>query len=157
MAELKVGDRAPQFALAMAEGTVSLAELSGKNVVLYFYPKDDTEACTIEAVEFSGLKAEFEKAGTRVIGVSPDSPRKHVRFSSKHDLTIDLASDESLETAKSYGVWVEKSMYGRSYMGVERSTFLIGPDSRILQIWRKVRVKDHAADVLASVRRISRS
>jgi peroxiredoxin Q/BCP len=157
MAELAVGDRAPQFVLPMAEGTVSLAELGGKSVVLYFYPKDDTEACTIEAVDFSGLKAEFEKAGARVIGVSPDSPRKHARFSSKHDLTIDLASDESLETAKSYGVWVEKSMYGRSYMGVERSTFLIGGDGTIRHIWRKVRVKDHAAEVLAAVQERART
>jgi peroxiredoxin Q/BCP len=155
MAELAVGDRAPGFSLPMAEGrAASLADLRGRKVVLYFYPKDDTEACTAEAIAFSALRAQFEETGTTVIGVSPDSPKKHARFSTKHSLTVELASDESLETAKSYGVWVEKSMYGRAYMGVERSTFLISGDGVIRHIWRKVRVKNHADEVLEAARRI---
>lgn len=151
--ELKIGDKAPQFELpADGGGVVRLSDFAGKPVVVYFYPKDDTTGCTAEAIDFSRLKPEFEKAGAVVIGISPDSAKKHDKFKSKHELTVALAADEERKAIEAYGVWVEKQMYGRSYMGVERATFLIGRDGRISQIWRKVRVKGHAEAVLEAVR-----
>lgn len=151
--ELKIGDKAPQFELpAGGGGVVRLSDFAGKPVVVYFYPKDDTTGCTAEAIDFSRLKPEFEKAGAVVIGISPDSAKKHDKFKSKHELTVALAADEERKAIEAYGVWVEKQMYGRSYMGVERATFLIGRDGRISQIWRKVRVKGHAEAVLEAVR-----
>ncbi|MFI0846293.1 peroxiredoxin [Mesorhizobium sp. IMUNJ 23232] len=153
MAELAEGDMAPEVSLPLGGGgTLTLGDLRGRTVVLYFYPKDNTEACTAEAIDFSALKKEFEASGASVIGISPDSPKKHANFTSKHGLSLDLLSDEDLKAANAYGVWVEKSMYGRKYMGVERTTFLIGSDGRIRRIWRKVRVKGHAAEVLQAVR-----
>ena len=153
MADLDVGDLAPQFDLPRdGGGILSLAAYSGKPVVLYFYPQDDTTSCTQEAISFSQLKPEFEKAGAVVIGLSPDSMKKHDKFKSKYSLTIDLAADEERKAIEAYHLWVEKSMYGRKYMGVERATFLIGGDGRIARIWRKVRVKGHAEEVLAAVR-----
>ena len=153
MADLDVGDLAPQFDLPRdGGGSISLAASLGKPVVLYFYPQDDTTGCTAEAISFSQLKPEFEKAGAVVIGLSPDSARKHDKFKSKYDLTIDLAADEERKVIEAYHLWVEKSMYGRKYMGVERATFLIGRDGRIARIWRKVRVKGHAEEVLAAIR-----
>ncbi|MEQ1955093.1 peroxiredoxin [Mesorhizobium sp. CN2-181] len=153
MAELAEGDVAPEVSLPLGGGgTLALADLRGRTVVLYFYPKDNTEACTAEAIDFSGLKKDFEAAGASIVGVSPDNPKKHANFASKHALSIDLLSDEELKAANAYGVWVEKSMYGRKYMGVERTTFLIDGDGRIRRIWRKVRVKGHAAEVLQAVR-----
>ena len=153
MADLDVGDLAPQFDLPRdGGGTLSLAALSGKPVVLYFYPQDDTTSCTQEAISFSQLKPEFEKAGAVVIGLSPDSTKKHDKFKAKYSLTIDLAADEERKVIETYHLWVEKSMYGRKYMGVERATFLIGSDSRIARVWRKVRVKGHAEEVLEAVR-----
>ncbi|TPL41455.1 peroxiredoxin [Mesorhizobium sp. B2-4-4] len=155
MADLNVGDPAPQFELPRdGGGSLSLAGFAGRPVVLYFYPQDDTTGCTAEAISFSQLKPEFEKAGAVVIGLSPDSARKHDKFKSKYDLTIDLASDEERKVIEAYHLWVEKSMYGRKYMGVERATFLIGRDGRIARIWRKVRVKGHAEKVLEAVRAI---
>jgi thioredoxin-dependent peroxiredoxin len=153
MAELAIGQTAPQFELPRdGGGTLSLASLKGKSVVLYFYPKDDTSGCTAEAIDFSGLKADFEKAGAVVIGISPDSVKSHTKFKSKHDLAVDLVADEERKTLEAYGVWVEKSMYGRKYMGVERSTFLIAPDGSIARIWKKVKVPGHAKEVLEAVR-----
>ncbi|MCA0023013.1 MULTISPECIES: peroxiredoxin [unclassified Mesorhizobium] len=155
MADLNVGDPAPQFELPRdGGGSLSLAGFAGRPVVLYFYPQDDTTGCTAEAISFSQLKPEFEKAGAVVIGLSPDSARKHDKFKSKYDLSIDLASDEERKVIEAYHLWVEKSMYGRKYMGVERATFLIGRDGRIARIWRKVRVKGHAEEVLEAVRAI---
>ncbi|TPK38737.1 peroxiredoxin [Mesorhizobium sp. B2-5-3] len=155
MADLNVGDPAPQFELPRdGGGSLSLAGFAGRPVVLYFYPQDDTTGCTAEAISFSQLKPEFEKAGAVVIGLSPDSARKHDKFKSKYDLTIDLASDEERKVIEACHLWVEKSMYGRKYMGVERATFLIGRDGRIARIWRKVRVKGHAEEVLEAVRAI---
>ncbi len=119
--------------------------------MLYFYPRDDTAGCTSEAIDFSRLRPEFEKAGAAVIGVSPDSAAKHDKFRAKHGLSIELAADPEHEAIEAYGVWVEKLLYGRRSMGVERSTFLIGPDGRIAGIWRKVRVKGHAQAVLEAV------
>lgn len=153
--ELSVGDRAPEFELPRDGGkTVKLADYAGKLVVLYFYPQDDTTGCTKEAIDFSQLKPEFEKAGAVVIGVSPDSAKKHDKFKTKHGLTLDLAADEERKVIDAYNLWVEKQMYGRSYMGVERATFLIGRDGRIAAIWRKVRVKGHAEAVLQAVREL---
>lgn len=155
MAELAEGDMAPEVSLPLGDGgTFDLAGLRGRTVVLYFYPKDDTQACTAEAIDFSALKGVFQAVGASVVGVSPDNPKKHAKFSAKHALSIDLTSDEELTAANAYGVWVEKSMYGRKYMGVERATFLIGGDGRISRIWRKVRVKGHAAEVLQAVREL---
>lgn len=150
---LNIGDKAPQFELlGDGGGTVRLSDFAGQPVVVYFYPKDDTAGCTAEAIDFSRLKPEFAKAGTAVIGISPDSAKKHDKFREKHELTVALAADEERKAIEAYGVWVEKQMYGRSYMGVERTTFLIGRDGRIAQIWRKVRVKGHAEAVLEAVR-----
>ena len=153
MSELTPGDTAPDFELP-GDGarTVRLADCRGQIVVLFFYPQDGTETCTAEAVDFSSLAPDFAKAGAVVIGVSPDSPKKHDKFKTKHGLTVDLAADEERKVIEAYNLWVEKQMYGRSYMGVERATFLIGRDGRIAAIWRKVRVKGHAEAVLEAVR-----
>lgn len=153
MSELKPGDKAPDFTLpADGDRQVSLRELQGKSVVLYFYPKDDTPGCTKEAIGFSEAIDEFDAAGAVVIGVSKDTVAKHDKFRDKHDLKVMLASDESGEVVEAYGAWVEKNMYGRTYMGIERCTYLIGPDGVIQQIWRKVRVKGHVEAVLEAVK-----
>ena len=147
--ELGEGDPAPDFALPTdGGGKASLSDFRGKPVVLYFYPKDDTSGCTAEAVAFTGLKTGFEAAGAVVIGVSPDSPASHDRFKTKHKLDVALAADPERSAIAAYGVWKEKSMYGRKYFGVERSTFLIGRDGRIARVWRKVKVPKHAEEVL---------
>lgn len=152
MAELQVGQQAPDFDLPRdGGGMLKLSSLTGKPVVLYFYPKDDTSGCTAEAIDFSALKPEFEKAGAVVIGLSPDSPKKHDKFKAKHNLSIDLVSDEAKQVLQAWGVWTEKSMYGRKYMGVERTTFLIDRDGRIARIWPKVKVPGHAQEVLKTV------
>ncbi len=150
---LEDGKKAPDFSLPDADGKkVRLASLKGKPVVVYFYPKDDTTGCTIEAKDFTSLAGAFKKAGAEVIGISPDSPAKHRKFQDKHDLDVRLLADEERKTLADYGVWVEKSMYGRKYMGVERSTFLIDGAGKIARIWRKVKVKGHAEEVLEAVR-----
>ncbi|GAB4491894.1 MAG: peroxiredoxin [Parvularculaceae bacterium] len=149
---LKPGDRAPAFAMPADDGnTVSLKDFKGKKLVLYFYPKDDTSGCTKEALAFTELKPKFEQAGAAILGVSKDSVPKHRKFKEKHGLDIALASDEDGEVLEKYGVWVEKSMYGRKYMGIERATFLIDESGVIRQIWRKVRVPGHAEAVLAAL------
>lgn len=148
---LMEGDAAPAFELPGAGGdTLSLASLRGKKVALYFYPKDDTSGCTKEAIEFNSLRDKFAKAKTIVVGMSPDSVKSHDKFRTKYELNLPLASDETKETLAAYGVWVEKSMYGRKYMGVERTTVLIDADGRIARIWRKVKVPGHADEVLAA-------
>jgi peroxiredoxin Q/BCP len=150
--DLNVGQAAPDFSLPTdGGGQARLADLKGKAVVLYFYPKDDTSGCTAEAIAFSGLKAKFAAAGAAVIGVSPDTAASHDRFKVKHKLGVALAADPERSTIDVYGVWKEKSMYGRKYFGVERSTFLIDRDGRIAKIWRKVKVPGHAEEVLAAV------
>lgn len=144
------GDKAPDFKLLTESGEeLKLSSLKGKPVVLYFYPKDDTSGCTLEAKDFSKLAADFRKAHTTVIGVSPDSVESHQKFVRKHALTVRLAADADKAVANAYGVWVEKSMYGRKYMGVERSTFLIDEGGRVAKSWRKVKVPGHAQEVLA--------
>lgn len=153
MTELSPGQEAPQFELPRdGGGMLTLSALRGKAVVLYFYPKDDTSGCTAEAIDFSALKPEFEKAGAVVIGMSPDSAKKHDKFKAKHGLSVDLVADEERKAIEAYGVWAEKSMYGRKYMGVERTTFLIDRDGKIARIWSKVKVPGHAAEVLEAVR-----
>jgi len=149
MARLEAGRRAPDFSLEADDGTtVTLADLSGQRVVLYFYPKDDTSGCTAQACEFRDRIPEFDAKGARVIGVSPDPLRSHERFRDKYGLNFTLLSDPDHAAAEAYGVWVEKSMYGRTYMGVERSTFVIGADGTLEQALHKVKPKDNAADVL---------
>jgi peroxiredoxin Q/BCP len=153
MTDLAINDQAPDFTLpANGGGAVSLLSLLGKKVVLYFYPKDNTEACTLEAIDFTGLADQFTAADTVVIGVSPDSVRKHDNFCRKHGLGIILASDEDRKVIETYGLWVEKQMYGRKYMGVERTTYLIDRKGRIAAVWHKVKVKGHAAEVLEAAR-----
>ena len=149
MAELTIGDKAPDFRLPRnGGGDISLSDLKGKAVVLYFYPKDDTSGCTAEAIDFSALGAQFEAANTVVIGISPDSVKSHDKFAAKHSLTVMLAADEDKSALEAYGVWKEKSMYGKKYMGVERTTFLISPDGKVAKIWSKVKVPGHAQAVL---------
>jgi thioredoxin-dependent peroxiredoxin len=148
---LQDGDKAPDFELPIESGgRLGLSGLQGKLVVLYFYPKDDTSGCTAEAKDYSRLAGNFRNAGVEVIGVSPDSVESHRKFRNKHDLDVRLAADADKAVATAYGVWVEKSMYGRKYMGVERSTFLIDKQGRIARSWRKVKVPGHAAEVLAA-------
>jgi peroxiredoxin Q/BCP len=151
--DLKVGAKAPSFTLdADSGGTVSLSGLKGKTVVLYFYPKDDTSGCTAEAIAFSKDAKAFAAADAIVIGVSKDSVASHQKFKAKHRLAVTLAADEDIKVAEAYGVWVEKSMYGRRYMGMERATFLIDGKGVIRHIWRKVKVPGHSEDVLAAVK-----
>ncbi len=150
---LEPGSPAPDVTLPRDGGeTVSLADLKGGPVVLYFYPRDDTSGCTKEAIAFTGLLDDFTAAGATVLGVSKDSVAKHEKFVAKHGLKIALLSDEEGDVCERYGVWVEKSMYGKTYMGIERATFLIDGDGRIAEVWRKVKVPGHAEAVLEAVR-----
>jgi peroxiredoxin Q/BCP len=151
--ELNIGDIAPAFTLPRDDGgQVSLTDYAGQSVVLYFYPRDDTPGCTKEAIGFTEMAAEFAAANTVVIGASKDSVQKHDKFREKHSLGVVLVSDEESDLCETYGVWVEKNMYGKTYMGIERATFLIGPDGKIAQIWRKVKVPGHVEAVLEAVR-----
>ena len=151
--DLKPGNKAPKFKLATdGGGEVSLASLKGQPFVLYFYPKDDTSGCTKEAIGFSESLKKFASIGVGVIGVSKDSVASHDKFKSKYKLKIVLGSDPETETALDYGVWVQKSMYGRKYMGMERSTFLVDAKGQIREIWRKVKVPGHVEAVLAAAK-----
>jgi peroxiredoxin Q/BCP len=152
-ATLAEGDKAPDFRLPRDGGsTVALKDFKGKKLVLYFYPKADTSGCTTEAKDFTRLHKDFMKAGVAVVGVSADPVKKQDAFKAKHDLATPLASDESHEMLTAYGVWGEKSMYGRKYMGIQRTTVLIGPDGRIVRIWPKVKIPGHAEEVLAAAK-----
>jgi peroxiredoxin Q/BCP len=150
MSELTEGAAAPDFELESADGPVRLADFKGKALVLYFYPKDDTTGCTREAQDFTAAAADFAKAGATVVGVSKDSVKSHAKFAAKYDLAVRLAADPDGTVIERYGVWVEKSMYGRQYMGIERATFLI-QDGVIRRVWRKVKVANHAQQVLQAV------
>ncbi len=150
---LTIGDKAPDFSIPSDGGkTVSLSDYKGRFLVLYFYPKDDTPGCTKEAIGFSENKVAFNKLGADILGISKDTTAKHDKFIAKHDLTVALGSDEDGKVIEDYGVWVEKNMYGKKYMGIERATYLIGPDGAILEIWRKVRVKVHVETVLDTLK-----
>ena len=146
------GDRAPALDIETSDGrTINLAK-PGKPIVLYFYQKDDTYGCTREAQDFTTLADDFAKAGAAVVGVSRDPMKKHEKFIGKYDLKVPLASDEDGRISDAFGTWVQKSMYGRKYMGMERSTFLIGSDGKVVREWRKVKVPGHAQEVLEAVR-----
>jgi len=150
---LAEGDKAPAFTLETDGGKkVSLKDFAGKPTVLYFYPKDDTPGCTTEAIGFSAAASAFKKTGAAVIGVSKDTVASHDKFKKKHDLSLILASDPEGKVIESYGSWVEKSMYGRKYMGIDRSTFLIDSKGKLAKIWRKVRVPGHVEEVLAAAK-----
>jgi len=151
--ELSPGAMAPTFTLPRdGGGTISLADFAGRKLVLYFYPRADTSGCTKEAIDFSRLKGAFSKAGTDVLGVSADPVAAQDKFKAKHKLAIALASDEKHRMLEAYGVWQEKSMYGRKFMGIVRTTVLIGPDQRIAHVWPKVLVTGHAEEVLTAAR-----
>jgi len=148
-----VGDMAPDFTLPRDGGALlTLSDLRPGSVVVYFYPKDDTSGCTIEAKDFTTMAPDFAAAGVTVIGISKDSVKSHDKFVAKHDLGVILVSDEAGQACEDFGVWVEKQMYGKTYMGIERATFLIGGDGRIVQAWHKVKAKGHAEEVLAAVK-----
>lgn len=153
MSELSTGDLAPDFELETdGNGTVQLSALKGSPAIVYFYPKDDTPGCTKQAIAFSEAQAEFEALGVKIIGISPDNVAKHDKFKAKHDLTIVLAADPEKTACEAYGVWIEKSMYGKKYMGVDRSTFLVDKDGKLARIWRKVKVKGHIEEVLEAAK-----
>ena len=153
--ELKINDKIPTFSLPLSNDTLfDSNDLKKKLYIIYFYPKDNTPGCTNEAKDFSSLVEEFRKINVEVIGVSKDSIKKHLNFIEKQDLKIILGSDESGEVIEKFGVWVEKKMYGRTYMGIERSTFVISSDRKIVEIFRKVKVKNHAQNVLEKVKEI---
>lgn len=146
------GAAAPSFELPSDSGkAVSLDDFKGRKLVLYFYPKDDTSGCTAEAIAFNGLKAKFDEAGADIVGISADSVASHQKFKKKYNLNFPLASDEGKAMLEAYGVWVEKSMYGRKYMGIERTTVLVDADGKVARVWSKVKVPGHAEEVLAAV------
>ncbi len=152
MSELTVGAKAPAFSLPdQARKRITLSELKGKTVVLYFYPKDDTPGCTTEACTYRDEFSAFKKKGVVVLGISPDDEESHSKFAAKFSLPFSLLADQGHKTAEAYGVWVKKSMYGKEYMGVERSTFVIGPDGKLAAIFRKVKAGEHVAEVLAAI------
>lgn len=149
---IEVGNKMPDMELTAPDGSaVKLSDYHGKKLVLFFYPKASTPGCTTESKDFSAMLLEFKKAGAAVLGMSADSPKRQQNFITKQELTVDIASDESTEFLEKIGVWAEKKMYGKTYMGIIRSTFLIGPDGKVLQAWPKVKVKGHAEEVLAAV------
>ncbi len=150
----EAGNPVPDIAMETPDGgSVKASDYAGKKLVLFFYPKDNTPGCTTEAKDFSALKAEFDAAGTAILGISKDSPKKHQNFIAKHDLTVDLATDaEEGGLSDALGIWTEKKMYGRTYMGMVRTTYLIGPDGKIAQVWNKVKVKGHADEVLSAAK-----
>jgi thioredoxin-dependent peroxiredoxin len=149
------GDKTPAMTVTASDGSAVNIAAPGEPLVLYFYPKDDTSGCTREAQDFTALAAEFRKAGVKVVGVSRDPMKSHEKFIGKYSLAVPLASDEDGRISDAFGTWVQKSMYGRKYMGMERSTFLIGADGRVLRAWRKIKVPGHADEVLKAAREIA--
>ncbi len=151
--KIAAGSKAPGFSLPRdGGGTVSLSDFKGRKLVLYFYPRADTSGCTREAIDFSGLKGAFTKAGTEVLGVSADPVTRLDKFKTKHKLNVALGSDETHKMLEAYGVWAEKSLYGRKYMGILRNTYLIGADGKVARVWEKVKVDGHAKEVLEAAR-----
>ncbi len=150
------GNIAPDFELPTdGGGNFKLSAHRGHPVVVFFYPKDDTSGCTVEAIDFTAMKPDFDATGAQIVGISPDNAASHDKFIAKHELAVTLAADEDKGVLEAYGVWTEKSMYGRKYMGVERSTFLIDGEGRIARAWRKVTVPGHVNEVLAALRDIA--
>jgi peroxiredoxin Q/BCP len=149
---LTEGDTAPDVTLQMGDGSEMKLSALKKPLILYFYPKDDTSGCTVEAKDFSALAAAFELEGASLLGVSKNTPKEHAKFTAKYDLKVPLATDADGNVTEGFGTWIEKSMYGRKYMGIERSTFLIGEDGTVVKAWRKVSVPGHADEVLAAAR-----
>jgi len=149
------GDKAPKMRVTASDGSSVDLSAPGRPLVLYFYPKDDTSGCTREAQDFTALASEYQRAGVAVLGVSRDPMKKHDKFIAKYDLAVPLVSDEDGRISEAFGTWVEKSMYGRKYMGMERATFLIGPDGRVVKAWRKVKVPNHAQEVLDAARDVA--
>lgn len=156
-AMLNEGDMAPDVTMETREGALALSAMRGRPLVLFFYPKDDTSGCTAEALDFSALKAAFEMEGAAILGVSKGTSKGKSKFIDKHSLTVALATDADDSVCEAFGNWTEKSMYGRKYMGIDRSTFLIDADGRIARIWRKVKVPGHAEEVLAAARALNGS
>lgn len=152
---IEEGDTIPAVTLTGSDGNpVALADYIGKPFILYFYPKDDTSGCTRQAQDFSAMKREFDRLGTAILGVSKDTPIKHQKFIAKYDLTIPLATDADNSAMEAFGVWVQKSMYGKTYMGIDRSTFLFDSDGKLNRAWRKVRVPGHSVEVLEAVKEL---
>ncbi len=150
---LQSGDQAPSFSLPAGDGGhIDVSDYRGKNLVIFFYPKDDTPGCTKEAIAFSQSREAFDKCETEIIGISIDSPKSHAKFTAKHELTVIVANGEDRSAVEAFGVWVEKNMYGRKYMGTERATFLINKQGKIAQIWRKVKVPGHVEEVLEAAK-----
>jgi peroxiredoxin Q/BCP len=149
------GEKSPSIEVATTDGSSVNLAAPGRPLVLYFYPKDDTSGCTREAQDFTSLAGDFAKAGVKVVGVSRDPMKSHEKFIGKYSLAVPLASDEDGRISEAFGTWVEKSMYGRKYMGMERATYLIGADGQVLRAWRKVKVPGHAQDVLDSARELA--
>lgn len=152
---IEEGGQAPEITLAASDGSTVRLASPGQPVVLYFYPKDDTSGCTREAQDFTSLAAEFRNSGVKVIGISRDTMKSHEKFIGKYGLDVPLASDEDGRVSDAFGTWVEKSMYGRKYMGMERATYLIGANGQVLKVWRKVKVPDHAGEVLKAARELA--
>ena len=148
------GDKAPALKVTSSDGNTVDLSSPGQPLVLYFYPKDDTSGCTLEAQNFTQLAPEFKKAGVKVVGVSRDPMKKHEKFIAKYELAVPLASDEDGKISDAFGTWVEKSMYGRKYMGMERATYLIGSDGKVVRAWRKVKVPGHAQEVLKAAAQV---
>jgi peroxiredoxin Q/BCP len=146
------GDKAPQMRVTASDGSSVDLSAPGRPLVLYFYPKDDTSGCTREAQDFTALASEYQRAGVVVLGVSRDAMKKHDKFIAKYDLAVPLVSDEDGRVSEAFGTWVQKSMYGRKYMGMERATYLIGADGRVVKVWHKVKVPNHAQEVLQAAR-----
>ena len=158
MSDLQIGEKAPNFKLPTdGDGKISLSDFKGQKVVIYFYPKDDTPGCTKESCGFSDALKSFEKLNTAIIGISKDSVAKHDKFKAKYKLKFPLASDENSDTCEKYGVWKEKNMYGKKYMGIERSTFLIDKQGKIAAIWRKVKVPGHVEEVQEAAKEIAKA
>lgn len=158
MNELKTGDIAPDFTLpGDNDSEISLSDYKGQKIVLYFYPKDDTPGCTAESCDFRDSIKAFEKTGAQVIGISKCSVKKHDKFKAKYDLNFPLVSDENGDVCERYGVWIEKSMYGKKYMGIDRSTFLIDEKGKIAQIWRKVKVPGHVVEVQTAIKGLAKA
>ena len=149
------GDKAPAITVTSSDGSTTNLASPGQPLVLYFYPKDDTSGCTREAQDFTALAGDFRTAGVKVIGVSRDPMKKHEKFIDKYDLAVPLASDEDGSISDAFGAWVQKSMYGRKYLGMERATYLIGADGKVLRAWRKVKVPNHAREVLTAARELA--